>query len=285
MKKFFVTAALFMLASAGTYAQRFTDKLDRGLVAVQTTKGVYCSWRIQADEYYDVKYNLYRGGTKVNSEPLNVSNYTDASGSASSKYTVKAVVNGVEQAASMAASVFTNNYKEIVIKHDKSLKATYIPNDACCADVDGDGEVEILMKFTNSEESDQLFPKNGPTINGVATKEYSLLECIKQDGTVLWWVNCGPNMGDFQNNEQNIVGYDWDMDGKAEVVMRLEEGSTVHMADGTTYTIGADGKNGSTWTNYRQPKAEGSVEWFTHYGKEFFSQVFLATVHTFLRAP
>ena len=269
MKKFFVTAALFMLASAGTYAQRFTDKLDRGLVAVQTTKGVYCSWRIQADEYYDVKYNLYRGGTKVNSEPLNVSNYTDASGSASSKYTVKAVVNGVEQAASMAASVFTNNYKEIVIKHDKSLKATYIPNDACCADVDGDGEVEILMKFTNSEESDQLFPKNGPTINGVATKEYSLLECIKQDGTVLWWVNCGPNMGDFQNNEQNIVGYDWDMDGKAEVVMRLEEGSTVHMADGTTYTIGADGKNGTAWTNYRQPKVEGSVEWFTHYGNEF----------------
>ena len=76
-------------------------------------------------------------------------------------------------------------------------------------------------------------------------------------------------MGDFQNNEQNIVGYDWDMDGKAEVVMRLEEGSTVHMADGTTYTIGANGKNGSSWTNYREPKASGSVEWFTHYGKEF----------------
>ena len=269
MKKFFVTAAFFMLASVGAQAQRYTDKLDRGLIAVQTTKGVYCSWRIQADEYYDVKYNLYRDGTKVNSEPLDVSNYTDASGSSSSKYTVKAVVNGVEQTASKAASVFTNNYKSITIQHDKSLKSTYIPNDACCADVDGDGEVEILMKFDNSEEGAQLYPKNGPTINGVETKEYSLLECIKQDGTVLWWVNCGPNMGDFQNNEQNIVGYDWDMDGKAEVVMRLEEGSTVHMADGTTYTIGADGKNGTAWTNYREPKGAGSVEWFTHYGKEF----------------
>lgn len=269
MKKFFVTAALFMLASAGTYAQRFTDKLDRGLVAVHTTEGVYCSWRILADEYYDVKYNLYRDGTRVNSEPLNVSNYTDASGSASSKYTVKAVVNGVEQQASKAATVFKSNYKEIKIKHDASLKATYEPNDACCADVDGDGEVEILMKFNNKEEGEQLYPKNGPTINGVATKEYSMLACLKQDGTVLWWVNCGPNMGDFQNNEQNIVGYDWDMDGKAEVVMRLEEGSTVHMADGTTYTIGADGKNGTAWTNYREPKNSGSVEWFTHYGKEF----------------
>ena len=133
------------------------DRLDRGLVAVQTTKGVYCSWRIQADEYYDVKYNLYRDGVKVNSEPLDVSNFTDASGFTGSKYTVKAVVGGVEQKESKKASVFANNYKEIKILHDKSLKATYIPNDACCADVDGDGEVEILMKFTNKEESEQLY--------------------------------------------------------------------------------------------------------------------------------
>ena len=268
-KKLLATSALALLVSMGANAQRFTDKLDRGLVAVKTTKGVYCSWRIQADEYYDVKYNLYRDGTKVNAEPLDVSNFTDTSGSESSQYTVKAVLNGVEQQASKAATVFKSNYKEIKIKHDASLKATYEPNDACCADVDGDGEVEILMKFNNKEEGEQLYPKNGPTINGVATKEYSMLACLKQDGTVLWWVNCGPNMGDFQNNEQNIVGYDWDMDGKAEVVMRLEEGSTVHMADGTTYTIGADGKNGTSWKNYREPKASGSVEWFTHYGKEF----------------
>ena len=268
-KKLLATSALALLVSMGANAQRFTDKLDRGLVAVKTTKGVYCSWRIQADEYYDVKYNLYRDGTKVNAEPLDVSNFTDTSGSESSQYTVKAVLNGVEQQASKAATVFKSNYKEIKIKHDASLKATYEPNDACCADVDGDGEVEILMKFNNKEEGEQLYPKNGPTINGVATKEYSMLACLKQDGTVLWWVNCGPNMGDFQNNEQNIVGYDWDMDGKAEVVMRLEEGSTVHMADGTSYTIGADGKNGTAWTNYREPKSSGSVEWFTHYGKEF----------------
>lgn len=268
-KKLLATSALALLVSMGANAQRFTDKLDRGLVAVKTTKGVYCSWRIQADEYYDVKYNLYRDGTRVNAEPLDVSNFTDTSGSESSQYTVKAVLNGVEQQASKAATVFKSNYKEIKIKHDASLKATYEPNDACCADVDGDGEVEILMKFTNKEEGEQLYPKNGPTIDGVETKEYSMLACLKQDGTVLWWVNCGPNMGDFQNNEQNIVGYDWDMDGKAEVVMRLEEGSTVHMADGTTYTIGANGKNGSSWTNYREPKASGSVEWFTHYGKEF----------------
>ncbi len=268
-KRLLISSALAMLFCSGVNAQRFTDQLDRGLVAVKTTSGVYCSWRIQADEYYDVKYNLYRDGTKVNSEPLDVSNFADASGSANSTYTVKAVIGGVEQTASKSAPVFAQNYKEIKIQYPSELRSTYIPNDACCADVDGDGELEILMKFDNSQESAQLYPKNGPTINGVETKEYSMLACLKQDGTVLWWVNCGPNMGDFQNNEQNIVGYDWDMDGKAEVVMRLEEGSTVHMADGTTYVIGGDGKNGSAWTNYRIPKGEGSVEWFTYYGKEF----------------
>ena len=269
MKKLLTALALTMSVCLGANAQRFTDQLDRGLVAVKTTSGVYCSWRIQADEYYDTQYNIYRDGTKLNSSPLSVSNYIDAAGTASSTYTVRAVVNGVEQTASAAAAVWSSFYKEIAPQLPAELKCTYVPNDACCADVDGDGQVEILLKWDNSEESAQLYPKDGPTVNGTATGEYSLLTCLKMDGTVLWWVNCGPNMGDFQNNEQNIVGYDWDMDGKAEVVMRLEEGSQVHMADGTTYIIGADGQNGTSWTNYRTPKGDSSVEWFTYYGKEF----------------
>lgn len=87
-KKYYLVALLLStLLTAPVHAQRFMDKLDRGLVAVKTTDGVYCSWRINAEEYFDVKYNLYRDGVKVNSEPLDVSNYTDASGSSSSTYT------------------------------------------------------------------------------------------------------------------------------------------------------------------------------------------------------
>ncbi len=259
--------ALLFLFSLAASAQRFTDKLDRGLVAVKTSQGVFVSWRNQADEYYDVKYNLYRNGTKIASD-LNTSNFTDKSGSASSSYEVAAVVRGAEQSKCKAVTPWANDYKEITIKHDASLKCTYIPNDACCADVDGDGQVEILLKLTNMEESNQGFPKVGPTVGGSAVAEYTLLEAIKLDGTVLWWVNCGPNMGDFQNNEQNIVGYDWDMDGKAEVVIRLCEGAQVHMADGTVYTVDKNGQNSNSWTNYRTPKT-GGVEWFTYYGNEF----------------
>lgn len=261
MKKNYLLLLLVMFFALAASAQRAVDKLNRGIVAVKIAKGVFVSWRIQSEEYYDVTYNLYRNGTKV-AENLKASNYTDAAGSADNTYQVAPVVRGVEQAKSEAVSVWGNDYFEITPKHDPSLTSTYIPNDACCADVDGDGVVEILLKYTNQEEAAASFPKEGNN------KEYTLFEVLKLDGTVLWWVNCGPNMGDFQNNEQNIVGYDWDLDGKAEVVMRLCEGATIHYANGSTYTIGANGKNGGAWTNYRLPKS-GGVEWFTYYGNEF----------------
>ena len=267
MKKVLLTIALLASASMGIQAQRITDKLDRGLIAQKATTGVFLNWRILGEEYYDVQYNVYRDGVKINEEPLSVSNYTDAAGTTSSKYTVAPVVRGVEQKQSDAVAPWASSYKEIKLTHE-GIASNLIPNDACCADVDGDGEVEILMKFDNESEMAQSYPKAGPTVNGRVTGEYSIFEILKQNGKRLWWVNCGPNMGDFQNNEQNIVGYDWNMDGKAEVIMRLEEGSSIHMADGTTYTIGANGKNGGSWTNYRGATG-GGTNWFMCVGKEF----------------
>ena len=255
--------ALCGLMSVGANAQRTMDKLDRGLIAVKTTGGVFCSWRIMGEEYYDVKYNLYRDGTKI-VENLDVSNFTDAAGSTTSKYTVSAVVRGKEQAQSSIVSVLANSYLEIAPKHDQSITSTLVPNDACCADVDGDGQLEILLKYDNQSEINASFPREG--YNG----EYSIFECLKLDGTVLWWVNCGPNMGDFQNNEQNIVGYDWDMDGKAEALFRAADGTTIHAADGQTYVIG------DASINYRAATGGGS-NWFMHDGAEYLVYVNGAT--------
>ncbi len=148
--KRFLFLAILVITTLSISAQRMTDQLDRGLVAIKTTNGIYCSWRINAEEYYDVKYNLYRDGVKV-AENLSVSNYVDAAGTESSKYTVKAVVRGTEQAASQEATVWSQSYLEITPDHG-SLTSTYIPNDACCADVDGDGELEILMIIRAGQE-------------------------------------------------------------------------------------------------------------------------------------
>ena len=253
MKKLLFVSLLCAM-SLPSFAQRVTDRLDRGLVAMKSGTGVYLTWRVLGEEYYDVTYNVYRDGTKLNGEPLKVSNYRDTQGTADNTYTVRAVVRGTEQKDCAAVSPWASSYKEIKLTHE-GIKSTLVPNDACCADVDGDGELEILMKFDNLSEMQQSYPRMGPTIDGTATGEYSIFEVLKQDGTRLWWVNCGPNMGDFQNNEQNIVGYDWDGDGKAEVVMRAADGTVIHLADGTTYTVG----NAST--NVRAATG-GGTNWF-----------------------
>lgn len=252
-KVFFFVILLTMVFDG--FAQRVTDQLDRGLVAMKVSGGVFVSWRVLGEEYYDVQYNIYRGGEKLNAEPLNVSNFLDKSGTTSSVYVIKKVVKGVEDPTpSKEVKPWAAAYKEIELKHE-GIKSTLVPNDACCADVDGDGELEIIMKFDNLSEMEQYYPKYGPKIDGVDTKEYSIFECLKMDGTRLWWINCGPNMGDFQNNEQNIAAYDWDGDGKAECVMRAADGTVIHMADGKTYTVGSSTANVRAATG-------GGTNWF-----------------------
>ena len=253
-KSLFIAGLL--CCSLSVFGQRMTDRLDRGLVAVQTESGVYCSWRVLAEEYYDVTYNLYRDGVKVNQEPLKVSNYTDAAGTAASKYTVTAIgLRNRESEPCKEVAVWNQHWLEITPDHG-DLKSTYVPNDACMADVDGDGELEILMKFDNQSEISASYPKEG------YYGEYSIVEVFKLDGTKLWWLDFGPNMGDFQNNEQNIIAYDWDQDGRAEAVMRAADGTTIHMADGTTYVVGDATKN------YRSATG-GGTNWFMHDGAEY----------------
>ena len=96
MRKSILTPVLMMVATLG-FAQRFTDKVDRGLVAVPgQSGGNFISWRVLGEEYYDVTYNLYCNGSLLK-EGLKVSNYSHSGGNASSKYQVAAVVKGVEQ--------------------------------------------------------------------------------------------------------------------------------------------------------------------------------------------
>ena len=249
-KRILISAALAASLALGASAQRFTDVLDRGLVAMKTDAGVFCSWRINADEWENTEYNIYRGNTKLNSAPLRVSNFTDPNGSTSDTYTVKAVVNGTELEASKPASVWGSNYTIITPKHPAEITHALTPNDATVADVDGDGELEIIMKYDNT--------------NPDYHASYTVIECLEMDGTVLWWIDCGPNMGDFQNNEINIAAYDWDMDGKAEVVFRAADATVIHMADGSTYTVG------DASINYRGTSTEWpSGQWFMRWGREY----------------
>ena len=260
MKKLLLLLALFALPGLKAGAQRAVDKIGRGLVAVKVSGGVYCSWRILGEEYYDVTYNIYRDGTQLNSAPLSVSNFTDRGGSAASEYTVEAVVRGVKQAKCAGVKPLANGWLEIVPDHG-TLPGTFVPNDATAADLDGDGELELVVKFDHANTGDDT---------------YTVIEAYKLSGKKLWWINCGRNMGDFQNNEINIAAYDWDLDGKAECVMRAADGTVIHMADGTSLTIGDASKN------YRH---EGEGQWFVHEGAEYLLYLEGATAKPYPIGP
>ncbi len=179
-----IIASCFIPEQAAWAASaRQAEKLSRGVVAVKTDTGVYISWRLLGTESSAVSFNLYRNGTKVNSTPItNSTNYQDAAGTASSSYTVRAIVNGVEQTASPAASVWGTNYKDIPIQKPAGgttpdgVAYTYSANDASVGDLDGDGEYEIVLKWDPSNSKDNS--QSGYTGN-------VYLDAYKMNGTRL----------------------------------------------------------------------------------------------------
>ncbi len=218
-------------------AQRPTDKLDRGLVAVPGGSGYLVSWRLMGEEYYGTTFNLYRNGTKVNATPLTVSNYMDNGGSASATYQVAAVVNGVEQEKCNAIKPWTqkdgngNPYYQFKVakvtdRNGQDATADYELNDVSLGDVNGDGISEFIVKRNSFAAYDRTKKRN------------HMLECYDISGNRLWYIDLGPNMLSGADEQRDIVFYDWDGDGKAEGLLRGADNMIIHTADGQTINIG-----------------------------------------------
>lgn len=231
MKNLIITSIFAMLATLG-FAQRFTDKLDRGLVAVPSGAGNLVSWRIMGEEYYDVTYNLYCNGSKI-AENLKVSNYTHAAGNASSSYQVAAVVRGVEQAKSKSVTRWENGYFDIPMapvldRNGNDVTSQYMLNDVSLGDVDGDGVVEFMVKRNYT----------GDILSASNTTKFHHYECYKLNGTRLWWIDLGPNLMAGADEQWDLVSFDWDMDGKAECLMRGADNMIIHAGDGSVIKVG-----------------------------------------------
>ncbi|MGK3990813.1 hypothetical protein WME99_47645 [Sorangium sp. So ce136] len=74
------------------------ENLCRGVVSMRSGEGNFISWRLMGYEDRGIEFNVYRNGTKVNSTPIvDSTNYYDSRAPINAKYTVRAVINGVEQ--------------------------------------------------------------------------------------------------------------------------------------------------------------------------------------------
>jgi rhamnogalacturonan endolyase len=221
-------------------AQRQMEFLDRGFVAFKTANGINLSWRLMGNEFNSqTAFNIYRNGTKLNAVPLSgATYYMDASGSQSMNYSLKMVVNGVEQTPSVSTTVWAQNWMEIPLQIPAGGTTvsgeayTYSPNDCSTGDVDGDGQLEIILKWDPSNAKDNS--QAGYTGN-------VFLDCYKLNGQRLWRIDLGKNIRAGAHYTQFQV-YDYDGDGKAEVACKTADGTI----DGTGQVIGmatADHRN------------------------------------------
>jgi autotransporter-associated beta strand protein len=306
MKKNIFWALMLFLVSQAAMAQRFTDNLDRGLVVVQTgaagnSKTNLVTWRRLANEYFDVKYNLYKDGTLLASGLTTTSYADNSNGTSASKYQVAAVVNGVLQAKCTAVTAWNQyvynlvqrcatGYLDIPLatvysRSGEDITSHYSPNDAEFADLDGDGQLEMIIKRINTVDVTgintgtkdakgndiwNLYPVNSTEFNVIDAYDINW-----QTGaaTLLWRIDCGPNMVSHMSTETNIIAYDWDEDGKAEVVLRGADNMIVYGSDGQTqlWTVGDMSVNTrDTWYSSRASDgaSTGSMA-YTHSGSEF----------------
>ncbi|WP_433824831.1 rhamnogalacturonan lyase [Actinoplanes sp. CA-015351] len=220
------------LAEAG----RQMEDLDRGLISVRSGSANLVSWRLLGTEASTTGFNVYRAGTKITATPItNSTNYLDSGAAAGVSYTVRAVVDGVEQAASGTSLSFGSGYLDVPLSVPAAGSGfTYSANDASVGDLDGDGDYEIVLKWDPSNSKDNS--QSGVTGN-VLVDAYTL------QGQRLWRIDLGRNIRAGAHYTQFQV-YDYDGDGKAEVAMKTADATV----DGTGTVIGsstADHRNSS----------------------------------------
>jgi rhamnogalacturonan endolyase len=242
---------------------RQMERLDRGIIAMRTGPQIYVGWRMLGSDPADVAFNLYRstgggGAVKLNGTPLTeTTDFVDTTAdiSQSNTYFVRPLIDGVEQAPSesytLAAYTSIQQYLNVPLQIPQggtvplppgtltppsgTLNYTYTANDASVGDLDGDGQYEIVLKWdpTNSQDNANE-GLTGPVI----------LDAYELDGTLLWRINLGLNIRAGAHYTQFLV-YDFDGDGRAEVVMKTADGTV----DGQGNVIGdpnADYRDGYT---------------------------------------
>jgi len=245
--------AAFLLLSLSAHAQFQMERLSRGVIAVRTSSSqVYVGWRLFGNDAAGTAFNLYRssnGGAAMllNGTPLTAStNFVDTSAPAtqSNAYFVRPVIGGIEQAASasftLPANAATQQYLQIPLQippggtTPSGEAYTYTANDLAVGDLDGDGELEYVLKWDPSNSKDNS--QSGYTGN-------VYLDAYELNGTRLWRIDLGRNIRAGAHYTQFQV-YDFDGDGKAEVMCKTADGTR----SGTGQLIGsstADFRNSS----------------------------------------
>lgn len=264
------------------------------------------SWRMLPTDNWDTKFYLYKGGINATyimregTKAINATNYQlSAVPSATTVYYLLSEdfytqlgldkaptsITGDKRAILKAVvldSVVIDSrlYSEKLPYLSIPLKSTedvcsqtkyikYQANDCSVGDLDGDGEMEVVVKRLLSVYNDNgecVSDGTGAGDSDTRARHTIIWDAYKLDGTLLWRVKSGPNI--ILGNSSAVTLGDLDGDGCAEFVLKTSEGTVF----GDGYEI-AD-TDGDNKTDYRDiwpaghyigdgPKGYGGPEFFS----------------------
>lgn len=219
------------------YANIQMERLNRGVVAVRTSPdSVMVSWRYLASDREDTQFEVYRNGKKIaNVMRDHGTFYMDYNPSTKrTKYKVKAKAPIWPIKEDQGEWVLPANapigYINIDVERPTGFKdiegrdISYSANDATVADLDGDGQFEIIFKWEPSNSKDNS--QSGLTNN-------TFIDAYRLDGKRLWRIDMGKNIRSGAHYTQFMV-YDFNGDGRAEMICKTGDGTI----DGTGEVIG-----------------------------------------------
>lgn len=273
---------LLLVGSIFAFSQPYSgEKLSRGLIGIPTEEGMYFSWRMTLEDAAGLQFDLYRssnGGAevKLNKEPIDrTSDFLDRTVdyTVDNRWTLKATTGEVATWTRLKGEK-RNPYLSIPVckPEDGEIAGesfTYTANDCSVGDLDGDGEYEIILKWSPSNSKRP--PQRGFTGN-------TYLDAYKMDGTRLWRIDLGPNVRSGAATT-NFLVFDFDGDGCAEICCKTGDGTV----DGLGHRIGDAQVDWRTWDK-KSPtygKIVNGPEYLTVFegrtGKELDSKEYIPT--------
>ena len=273
---------LLLVGSIFAFSQPYSgEKLSRGLIGIPTEEGMYFSWRMTLEDAAGLQFDLYRssnGGAevKLNKEPIDrTSDFLDRTVdyTVDNRWTLKATTGEVATWTRLKGEK-RNPYLSIPIckPEDGEIAGepfTYTANDCSVGDLDGDGEYEIILKWSPSNSKRP--PQRGFTGN-------TYLDAYKMDGRRLWRIDLGPNVRSGAATT-NFLVFDFDGDGCAEICCKTGDGTV----DGLGHRIGDAQVDWRTWDK-KSPtygKIVNGPEYLTVFegrtGKELDSKEYIPT--------
>ena len=228
MKQFSLLLTALLMATAVSAQPRYNmeklkrEQLDRGVVAIRHGNEVTVSWRTLTSDAAGQPFDVYRNGHRLNPTPLTKGGTVFVDRQPLNTDATYEVRGGGKNGSYTLRAGAPEGYLSVPLQKPEGGTSPdgrpyfYSANDASVADVDGDGQYEIILKWEPSNAHDNAHDGfTGPT----------LFDCYRMGtGELLWRIDMGCNIRSGAHYVP-FIAYDLDGDGRAELIVKTADGT------------------------------------------------------------